>query len=86
MFVRLIAVLLALGMLAISVQAPDLVSTAETALVDDANELPPVDLVEPAVISVERIVVRAALPMISQPVRYQPELSIFRPPRVLAFA
>jgi hypothetical protein len=85
-FVRLIVVLLALGMIAISVQAPDLVSTAETALVDDANDLPPVHLVERAVIPVERVVVCAVPPMISQPVRYQPELSIFRPPRVLAFA
>jgi hypothetical protein len=84
--VRVIAVLLALGMVAISVQAPDLVSTAESALIDDANDLPPVDLVEAAVIPVEQIVMRAAPPMISQPVRYQPELSIFRPPRALAFA
>lgn len=86
MFVRLIAVLLALGMLAISVQAPDLVATAETALVDDADELPPFGLTEPAVMPAQRVVVRSAPPMISQPVRFQPELSIFRPPRVPAFA
>ncbi|HSD85993.1 MAG TPA: hypothetical protein VLB44_00705 [Kofleriaceae bacterium] len=86
MFVRLIAVLLALGMLAISVQAPDLISTAESALVDDANDVPPVDLVEVAMIPVERVVVRAAPPRIPQPVRHQPELSIFRPPRAFAIA
>jgi len=85
-FVRLIAVLLALGMLAISVQAPDLISTVESALVDDATDVPPVELVEVAVIPVERVVVRAAPPMILQPVRHQPELSIFRPPRALALS
>ena len=80
MAARLIAVLLALGMIAISAQATDPI-TADSALVDDAND--EVVLIEHAII-VEPPPVRVLTPAPDEPIAHQPEIVLFRPPRAVA--
>jgi hypothetical protein len=87
-FVRLFAILLALGMLVISTQASDLATTGPgdtAAIVDEADELPPIAVIEsPAVVS-DAPSALVALPAPDAPIGHRPEIMIFRPPRAAAF-
>ena len=83
----MIAVLLALGMLVISVQAPDLATPDTAAMVADAtDELPPVMLVDVPRVVPDQREAETVLPTPAIPAGHSPELSVFRPPRVAAFA
>jgi hypothetical protein len=88
--VRVIAVLLALGMLAISVQSTDVApATDASALIDDApvaaDTLPPYEIVEPAVLAPREASLVAPPPAPLVPAGHRHELSVFRPPRASAF-
>jgi hypothetical protein len=84
-FVRLLAVLLALGMLVISAQASDLATPDTAAIVDDADEVPVFNVIEtPAVLS-DQPPAQTMLPAPNAPVGHRPEIMIFRPPRAVAF-
>jgi hypothetical protein len=86
--VRLFAILLALGMLVISTQTPDLATSSMSdtpAMVDAADELPPAEAVEsPAIVSDPRPA-QIALPVPRASAGRRPDLMIFRPPRAAAF-
>lgn len=87
-FVRLLAVLLSLGMLVISAQASDLATPGisdTAAIVDDADEAPPVILLETPTVVSDQPPAHSALPAPNAPVGHRPEIMIFRPPRAAAF-
>jgi hypothetical protein len=76
----LLAVLLALGMLCISVQA-DVVNTDASAQIDDANDFV---VVETPVMPIAYAPALVAAFALDHPIPHAPELSIFRPPRRFA--
>ena len=85
MFVRLLAVLLAFGMLVISAQASDLATPDTAAIVDDADEVPPIAMIETSTVLSDPPPAHAALPAPDVLVGHRPEIMIFRPPRAAAF-
>ena len=88
MIVRIFAILLALGMIVISTQATDrgaLGSADTAAFVDDADELPPVVVVETLTVISDQPPAESVLPSHVAPLGRHPETELFRPPRVAAF-
>lgn len=82
MLLRLIALLLTVGMVFISTQAPGLQpQPAETpALVDTLDDLP-FEIVEPAVVPAPDARVVELPTLAAEPLGHCSELSVFRPPR-----
>jgi len=78
--------MLALGMLVISTtQASDLVTPDTSALVDDADDLPALTLVESPTLPPDPPSAQTELPAPVAPQGRRPEIMIFRPPRAAAF-
>jgi len=85
-FIRLLAVLLALGMLVISTQASDLATPETAGFVDDADEAPAIAITEIPAVLTDPPPAHVALPTPDVLVGHRPEIMIFRPPRAAAFA
>lgn len=81
MLIRLIALLLTIGMVVISTQAPDLQTTPETAALIETSDDQPFDIVEPATLPAPDARVALLPTVVSQPLSHCHEMSVFRPPR-----
>jgi hypothetical protein len=75
-------------MLVISVHGPDRATTASgdtAALVDDADDVPPIVIIESPAAVPDRPHAQIVVPEPGALVGHSPEIMIFRPPRAAAF-
>lgn len=82
---RLLVLLIMLGLTNAVVEASDLDTVVETALVDEVEDCSELDLIMPPAAASDPVHAFDACAATGQPPRYQHLLFVFRPPRAPAF-
>lgn len=85
MILRLLALLIALGLSAGVVQASDLGTPVEAALIEEAEDVNEAEVIVGAVVTAAETPYVAALGTATSPPLYQHQHFVFRPPRTPAF-